>query len=308
MPEPLTPEELAAEAGTPLPTKEVMSLLDLNANIDLGLDLAAPVDLAVAANLNVAAPIDAAASANVLSVGSDATAAAPQATSIAQHVAGTADATAPQSADVAQGTDGSALAPDDGGGTSTSIGDLTSGGNLLDVNVDVDAQADLAAPVAGAVAANANVAAPIDAAVAANVGSVDSTATAYAPQTAIIDQDLDGVTASALADQDAHGVPIGGEMRTGDDVPVLLESWIRQSTGDLMWLRPDQWRLPAGSAMDVAVTEHLRNGRRSRAIYPARALEEAPQVIFQRASAGEEVRIIAEVPSRMAIIAPPPRI
>jgi len=106
----------------------------------------------------------------------------------------------------------------------------------------------------------------------------------------------------ALADPATHGVPIGGEMRTGDDVPVLLESWIRQSTGDLMWLRPDQWRLQAGSAMDVAVTEHLRNGRRSRAIYPARALEEAPQVIFQRASAGEEVRIIAEVPSRLAII------
>jgi hypothetical protein len=104
------------------------------------------------------------------------------------------------------------------------------------------------------------------------------------------------------ADPDAQGEPLGGELRTGDDVPVLLESWIRQSTGDLMWLRPDQWRLPAGTAMDVAVTEHLNRGRRSRAIYPARALEEAPQVIFQRASAGEEVRIIAEVPSRMAII------
>ena len=104
------------------------------------------------------------------------------------------------------------------------------------------------------------------------------------------------------ADPDARGVPLAGEVRTGDDVPVMLESWIRQSTGDLMWLRPDQWRLPAGTAMDVAVTEHLKRGRRSRAIYPARALEEAPQVIFQRASAGEEVRIIAEVPSRLAII------
>ena len=104
------------------------------------------------------------------------------------------------------------------------------------------------------------------------------------------------------ADPGAPGVPLAGELRTGDDVPVMLESWIRQSTGDLMWLRPDQWRLPAGTAMDVAVTENLRQGRRSRAIYPARALEDAPQVIFQRASAGEEVRIIAEVPSRMAII------
>ena len=69
-----------------------------------------------------------------------------------------------------------------------------------------------------------------------------------------------------------------------------------------MWLRPDQWRLSAGSAVDVTVTAALEGGRRSRAIYPARALEEAPQVIFQRASAGEEVRIIAEVPSRLAIV------
>ena len=119
---------------------------------------------------------------------------------------------------------------------------------------------------------------------------------------------IDGLRAAipsfpqAAADPDAPGVPLAGELRTGDDVPVMLESWIRQSTGDLMWLRPDQWRLPAGTAMDVAVTEILKTGRRSRAIYPARALEEAPQVIFQRASAGEEMRIIAEVPSRMAII------
>jgi hypothetical protein len=105
-----------------------------------------------------------------------------------------------------------------------------------------------------------------------------------------------------LAAPEDGGAPLGGELRTGHDVPLLLESWIRQSAGDLMWLRPDQWRLPAGSAVDVTVTAALQRGRRSRAIYPARALEEAPQVIFQRASAGEEVRIIAEVPSRLAIV------
>jgi hypothetical protein len=204
MSEPLTPADLDAESGTPLPAKEVMSLLDLNANIDLGLDLAAPVDLAVAANLNVAAPIDAAASANVLSLGSDATAAAPQQTLIDQHIAGTAAANAPQTSDVTQGAGTpDATTPTDTGTSTTSVGDLTSGGNLLDVNVDVNADANIAAPIAGAVAANANVAAPIDAAVAANVGSIDSSATAYAPQTAIINQDLDGVTADATATQDA---------------------------------------------------------------------------------------------------------
>ena len=62
-------DEIEAEGATALPNKEVMSLLDVNANVDLGLDLAAPVDLAAAANLNVAAPIEAAASANLLSEG-----------------------------------------------------------------------------------------------------------------------------------------------------------------------------------------------------------------------------------------------
>src|SRR4029078_6795693 len=66
-PRPLSPEELAAETGAALPDKEVLSLLDLNADLDLALDAAAPIDLAVAANANVAAPIDAAVSANVLS-------------------------------------------------------------------------------------------------------------------------------------------------------------------------------------------------------------------------------------------------
>jgi hypothetical protein len=200
----LTPEELAAESGTALPAKEVMSLLDLNADVDLALDLAAPVDLAVAANLNVAAPIDAAVGANVLSFGSEATALAPQETLVDQHLAGEANATSNQAADLTQGAttgdDAPTSTPDAG---TSSIGDITTGGNLLDINVDVDADANLAAPIAGAVAANANIAAPIDASVAANVASIDSHATSLAQQTAIVHQDLDGVQANADATQDS---------------------------------------------------------------------------------------------------------
>ncbi len=68
----LTPEELMAESATALPDKEVVSILDLNVDVDVFIDAAAPIDLAAAAQLNVAAPIDAAASANVLSTGSTA--------------------------------------------------------------------------------------------------------------------------------------------------------------------------------------------------------------------------------------------
>lgn len=204
-PERLSPQDLDAQSATALPTKEVMSLLDLNADIDLALDLAAPIDLAVAANLNVAAPIDAAASANILSVGSEATALADQGVMIDQTQSGDAIATAPQTSTIDQVDDSipetDPAVPDipaDGGVTA---GGIDAYGNLLDVNVNVNADIDGAAPIAGAVAANANIAAPIDAAVAANIGSIDSEATAVAQQTAIINQDLDGVSAEATADQ-----------------------------------------------------------------------------------------------------------
>jgi hypothetical protein len=205
-PRPLSPEELAAETGAALPDKEVISLLDLNADLDIALDAAAPIDLAVAANANVAAPIDAAVGANVLSSGSTAQALADQGVLIDQGITGEAVATAPQDSTIDQSDDTigdaePAPTPTDGGVTETMGNPLS--GDLLDVNVDLAADVDLAAPIAGAVAANANVAAPIDAAVAANVGSIDSQATAVAQQDAIITQDIDA-NAEATADQQSQ--------------------------------------------------------------------------------------------------------
>ena len=223
----VTREELEAEAGVALPAKEVISLLNLNVDLDLALDLAAPIDLAVAANANVAAPIDAAVSANVLSFDSAATGAATQQVLINQYVSGEAIATAPQDAmldqsnDVIDGgtTDGTAVATEptdivdpgtteviDPSAIDTSAIDTSSllSDGLLNVDVKAAIDADLAAPIAGAVAANANVAAPIDASVAANVGSIGSEAIAVADQTAIINQTLDGVVAEATADQSAE--------------------------------------------------------------------------------------------------------
>src|SRR5947209_13390448 len=104
-------DEVEAEGVVSLPNKEVLSLLDVNANVDLGLDLAAPVDLAAAANLNVAAPIEASASANVLSPGSEAVSEAHQAGSIDQSISGTAHAVAPQTASIEQQTGTGATAP-----------------------------------------------------------------------------------------------------------------------------------------------------------------------------------------------------
>ena len=212
---PLTDDELMAEAGTALPDKEVASVLDLNADLDLGINAAAPIDLAVAANANVAAPIDAAASANILSFGSESQALADQGVIINQGI--TADATAESAQDStidqAAGTEAGTTEPattepaaDALPADSADLGALPTDAagavdsNLLNVNVDLAAQADIAAPINGAVAANANVAAPIDAAVAANIGSIDSDAFAVAQQDAIINQDIEG-EAAASADQ-----------------------------------------------------------------------------------------------------------
>ena len=102
-PERLSMAELEAEGGTALPAKEVISLLNLDVDLDLALDLAAPIDLAVAANANVAAPIDAAVSANIGSVDSEATAIANQTAVIKQSLDGvTADATAAQDSAITQ--------------------------------------------------------------------------------------------------------------------------------------------------------------------------------------------------------------
>ena len=204
---PLSPEELAAETGAALPDKEVISLLDLNADLDLAIDAAAPIDLAVAANANVAAPIDAAVGANVLSVDSTAQALSDQGVLIDQGITGEAVANAPQDSTIDQSgdvTDTPEPAPADGttGGATETVGDPLSG-DLLDIDIDLAADVDLAAPIAGAVAANANVAAPIDAAVAANVGSIGSEATAVAQQDAIITQDITA-DATATADQQSQ--------------------------------------------------------------------------------------------------------
>src|SRR4051794_41624772 len=107
----LSMEELEAEGGTALPAKEVMSLLDLNADLDLALDAAAPIDLAVAANANVAAPIDASVGANVLSTGSTAQALSDQGALIDQGITGAAVAHAPQVSGIDQTADTAGAEP-----------------------------------------------------------------------------------------------------------------------------------------------------------------------------------------------------
>jgi hypothetical protein len=93
----LSRSELEAQGAADLPDKEAMSVLDLlgdqsllNLNVDLALDA------------DVAAPIDASVAANVASVGSVAVASADQDSIIAQNLEGVAEANADQTVDMDQ--------------------------------------------------------------------------------------------------------------------------------------------------------------------------------------------------------------
>lgn len=82
------------------------------------------------------------------------------------------------------------------------------------------------------------------------------------------------------------------------DVMVTLTD---NSAGELLFLRPDQWFLPTGQRMDVAVTSAITSGRSSRAIYPAAVLETLPESVQSRSRAGERIRVLPTVPTRMAV-------
>src|SRR4051794_16777637 len=126
---PLTPEELAGEGITALPDKEVVSILDLAADVDLAIDGAAPIDLAVALNANVVAPIDAAVSANLLSDDSSAQALSDQGVQVTQNIDANATATGLQDSSIDQSDTvqggGEAIDTTDTGSGASSDGLLT---------------------------------------------------------------------------------------------------------------------------------------------------------------------------------------
>jgi len=96
--------------------------------------------------------------------------------------------------------------------------------------------------------------------------------------------------------------PLEGELSSGGNPLELLRLMLRTSRGDMLWLRPDAWAMPRESLVSELLAEAIATGRRSRAIYPVRALTEAPDALRTRARLGEQVRVISEVPTRMFIL------
>jgi hypothetical protein len=125
-PDGLSLAELEAETGTALPDREALSvippdpstaLLDVFIDLDAALDLAAPINAALAANANLALPIDAAVSANVLSPGSVSLADANQTSIIEQVLQADATASSNQDSAIMQGEGGGTAVTDAGGQT-----------------------------------------------------------------------------------------------------------------------------------------------------------------------------------------------
>jgi DNA-binding CsgD family transcriptional regulator len=96
--------------------------------------------------------------------------------------------------------------------------------------------------------------------------------------------------------------PLDGELSSGGNALELLTALIEQSRGDLLFLRPDAWKMPRESAISRVVARAVESGRRSRAVYPLRVMHEAPQVLQTRLAAGEEIRLIDDMPTRLMII------
>jgi hypothetical protein len=95
---------------------------------------------------------------------------------------------------------------------------------------------------------------------------------------------------------------LDGEMSVGGNALELLTALIEQSRGDLLFLRPDTWLMPRESAMSKVVGRAVASGRSSRAVYPLRALHEAPETLRMRVDEGEEVRLIDDLPTRLFVI------
>jgi DNA-binding CsgD family transcriptional regulator len=96
--------------------------------------------------------------------------------------------------------------------------------------------------------------------------------------------------------------PLDGELVLGSLRAGRFDAVIRQGVGDIMLLRPDQWTLPYEDELAASIAQAIRDGRRCRAVYPLRALSEAPGIVQQRAAMGEQVRLLPELPTRLIVL------
>jgi hypothetical protein len=113
---------------------------------------------------------------------------------------------------------------------------------------------------------------------------------------------LPSLSADHLSATVPRGEPTTIEVVQGGGVAQLMRSLSASSAGDLLWLRPDPWKVAPVYEIDDWVVDLLRSGRRSSAIYAMEVLTRSPEVIRRRAEAGERVRVLTGVPTRLAVL------
>ena len=101
--------------------------------------------------------------------------------------------------------------------------------------------------------------------------------------------------------QRAEWGPLPVDVIPGPQLIDVLETLVATTSGEMLFLRPDQWMQPDGLQMDRHVVAAVSAGRKSRAIYPLTLVDDAPESVRLRTQAGEQIRMRAEVPSRLAI-------
>jgi len=102
--------------------------------------------------------------------------------------------------------------------------------------------------------------------------------------------------------QVAEERPVDGEVFTSRDLSRVVETLVKNTTGDLLWMRTEVWPQPYEDQMVAIVAEAVAAGRCCRAIYPVRAFAAAPVEMSVRARAGEQIRLIADVPTRLLVV------
>jgi DNA-binding Lrp family transcriptional regulator len=143
---------------------------------------------------------------------------------------------------------------------------------------------------------------PPEEALAGMIGEEDRRVHSRAGQLEAVRALLPSLSADHLAATAPHGEPTTVEVVEGGNIAQLLQSLSASSAGEMRWLRPDPWNMDPTRQVDDWVIDLLRSGRRSSAIYDVQVFEKAPEIIRRRAEAGERVRLLTDVPTRLAVL------
>jgi hypothetical protein len=209
------------------------SLLDLDVDLDLALDAAAPLGATVAANANVAAPIDAAVSANLLSPGSISLATADQQALLSQTLVGEAEAVTNQGTSIDQGEQGGTADADAGvqtGVDETAPAIAPPTGDALPAGAGTGDDGDAVAPVSDAVPA-------VDEPGGAVGETIDDSAPAEVPDRSAlldldVDLDLDLDVAAPISATIAANANVAAPIDAAVSANLLSPDAVSQATAD----------------------------------------------------------------------------